>query len=89
MGEDPLGRDLLGVGEDEGGFKLLGAPVGSQEFERRVLHKRVWAIRQLFGAFPSLEDSHIEFTLLGSCFAFPKFAFSLHTTDTYANQEVR
>ena len=32
VGEDPLGRDVLGVGEDEGGFKLLGAPICSQEF---------------------------------------------------------
>ena len=49
----------------------------------------VGAIRQLFGALPSLEDPHIEFTLLRSCFAFPKFAFSLRTTNTCAHQEVR
>ena len=31
VGEDPVGRGVLGVGEDEGGFKLLDAPVGSQD----------------------------------------------------------
>ena len=30
----------------------------------------------------SLEDPHMQFALLKSCFAFSKFAFSLHTMDT-------
>ena len=31
----------------------------------------------------------MEFTLLRSCFAFPKFAFSLRTTDTCPHKGVR
>ena len=40
-------------------------------------------------ALPDLDDPHIEFTLLRSCFAFPKFAFALRSTDTVEHGDLR
>ena len=35
-----------------------------------------------------LEDPHIEYTLLRSCFSFPKFAFALRTVDTSGHPDI-
>ena len=56
---------------------------------REVLEKRVRGIKTLLGALPLLEDPHIEFLLLHSCYAFPMFAFSLRTSNTSSQREVR
>ena len=39
-------------------------------------------MRSLVAELHTLEDPHIEYTLLRSCFSFPKFAFALRTVDT-------
>ena len=49
--------------------------------EGKILTKKVEGGRRIISALPS-DDPHFEFSLLRSCFAFPKFAFSLRTTDT-------
>ena len=72
-----------------GGFKLLVAPVGNRIFEGVVLARRVEGVRNLVQALPSLEYPHIEISLLCSCLAFPKLAFSLRTTDTSTHLEVK
>ena len=49
QGHDPLDADPLGRGVTRGehrGFKLLGAPVGSWEFEKEVLEGRL-GVQQL------------------------------------------
>ena len=33
-------------------------------------------------------DLHIEFTLLKSCFSFPKFSFALRTVDTTQHKDI-
>ena len=77
---DPIER---GVKRVEGvGFKLLGAPLGEKEYEEQLLEKRLADNRHLLDSLHLLEDPHLEYTLLKNCFAFPKFAFSLRTTDT-------
>ena len=63
--------------------------MGEIGFEREILDERVESIRGLVAALPSLDNPHMEFSLLRSCFAFPKFAFALRTTDTTAHREVR
>ena len=73
----------------KGGFKLLGAPMGDQGFKREILDKRVEGIRGLVTALPTLDNPHIEFSLLRSCFAFPKFAVALRSTDTTAHRYIR
>ena len=62
-----------------GDWELLGAPVVDMRFE--VLTQRVEGIRCLVQALPSLNNPHIEFTLLCSCFAFPKFSSSMRSSE--------
>ena len=47
--------------------------MGDRRFEREVLIKRVEGIRRLVQALSSLNDPHMEFTLLQSCFSLPEF----------------
>ena len=58
-------------------------------FKGEILTKRVNRIKKLVAALPSLEDPHVEYTLPRSCFAFPKFAFALRSTDTTEHGESR
>ena len=58
--------------------------MGDLALEREILNKRVEGIRELVTALPTLDDPHIEFSLLRSC-----FAFALRSTDTMAHREVR
>ena len=51
--------------------------MGDRRFEREVLIKRVEGIRCLVQALSSLNDPHMEFTLLQSCFSLPEFSFSM------------
>ena len=74
---------------DKGGIKLLMAPVGDLGLEREILDKRVEGIRGLVAALPTLKDPHMEFSLLCSCLAFPKFAFALRSTNMMVHREVR
>ena len=61
---------------------MLGAPVGSEEFVREVLQRKVEKVREITGLLPLLEDPHTEFVLLRSCLALPKLSFLLRTVDT-------
>ena len=63
------------------GTVLLGAPIGSSQFEGEVLEARVTKVEGLLGKLPMLEDPHGEFTLLRSCFSLPKLSFALRTVD--------
>ena len=83
---DPLGR---GVTRDQvGGCKLLGAPIGDEEFVEEVLEERLVAIQKLLDLLPTLEDPHMEYTLLRYCFSFPKIAFALRSVDTTNHQDL-
>ena len=55
--------------------------MGDRRFEREVLIKRVEGIRCLVQALSSLNDPHMEFTLLQSCFSLPEFSFSMRSLD--------
>ena len=87
--QDPQNRDPLGRGvpivEDEG-VKLLGAPLGSLAFEGRLLNKRVDKIERVVSRLSHLQDPHLEYALLRSCFSIPKLSYSLRTTDTTPHQ---
>ena len=83
---DPLER---GVNRgQESGFKLLGAPLGDETFVEEVLEGRLVGIQQLLDSLPLLEDPHMAYTLLKSCFGYPKFSFALRTVDTTGHQEL-
>ena len=57
--------------------------------EGKILTKRVEDSRRLISALPSFAEPHIKFSLLRSCFTFPKLAFSLRTTDTSVHEGMR
>ena len=82
--EDPLGGGLLRVREPE--IVLLGALLGSPQFIREALEKKMDKVREITSLLPFIEDPHTEFVLLRSCLALPKLMFSLRTVDTTDHQ---
>lgn len=82
---DPLGRGVTRV--EGGGFKLLGAPVGNWDYEEQILEERLVSVQHILDSLHLLDDPHMEYTLLRSCFSFPKFAFTLHTLDTSSHKQ--
>ena len=85
--KDPLSRGVPRA--DLKGFKLLGAPLGTEEYEGEILEERLISIRHLLDSLHLLDDPHMEFQLLKSCLSFPKVAFSLRTVDTSRHQQFR
>ena len=85
-GEDPLARGIPRV--RKAGVMVLGAPVGSNQFVRDALERRVRKIQEITAHLPLLKDPHTEFTLLRSCLSLPKVMFSLRTVDTTVHQSV-
>ena len=62
-----------------GGFCLLGSPIGPPSFCETSLQKRVDKVKDIITKLHDLEDSQMESTLLRSCLALPKVAFSLRS----------
>ena len=62
-----------------GGFDLLGSPIGPSSHCESSLLKRVEKIQSVLDRLSDLEDSQMETTLLRSCLALPKIAFALRT----------
>jgi hypothetical protein len=63
----------------QGGFHLLGSPIGPSDFCEATLAGRIDKIEGMLEKLKDLKNSHLEFLLLRSCFSLPKFAFSLRT----------
>ena len=86
----PLGQDQWVKVPEEGveGVMVLGAPVGSRQFEAEALQARVDGVGEVLDALPSMDEPHCESYLLRSCFSFPKFGFSVWTVDTTPHREV-
>lgn len=80
---------MHGLALGEGGVKLRGKPLGSQAFKRDTLDRQVVRIKYLLEALPTLDDPNMKSVLLHFCFRFPKFAFSIRTTDTSVHNQVR
>ena len=76
----PLGRGIKQI--EESGIKLLGAPIGSDEFISKFIQKRIEKIRTITSELPSLHQPHLEFVLLRSCLSLPKISYLLRTTNT-------
>ena len=77
---DPLGRGVVGI--EEAGVILLGAPLGSEEYVKQEVEKKVEKVREISGLLPQLEDPHTEYVLLRSCLSLPKLSFLLRAVDT-------
>ena len=68
-----------GVPTTNGGFELLGSPVGPPSFCESSLCRRVSKIQDMLVNLQDLHDSQMETTLLRSCLSLPKIAFALRT----------
>ena len=77
---DPLHRKISRV--QDTGIKLLGSPIGDEDFVRRFFQARTDKVRAITAELSSLQQPHLEFVLLRSCLALPKIVFMLRTTDT-------
>ena len=75
---DPLGRGIPSV--KDSGIVLLGSPVGSAEFERRVIRERMEKVREISDRLPLIKDPQTEYALLRSCLSLPKIMFTIQVT---------
>ena len=71
----------------EEGVALLGAPLGSAEFEAKHIRLKVDKIKDTTALLPLLEDPHTEFVFLRSCLALPKISFLLRAVRAAAAVE--
>ena len=62
-----------------GGFELLGSPVGPPSFCESSVYGRVSKIQDMLVSLRDLHNSQMETSLLRSCLSLPKNAFALHT----------
>ena len=76
---DPLGRGVPRAAD--GGFQLLGAPVGNIPFSRDVVSSRIEKISAILDVLYTLNNAQLEYSLLRHCFSFPKMAYCLRTCD--------
>ena len=84
---DPLNRGFLLVKEEEG-IVLLGSPIGSREFEREAIERRIGKVREISDRLPLMQDAQSEFVLLRSCLSIPKIMFTLRTTNPTDHQNL-
>ena len=68
-----------GVPTTNGGFELLGSPVGPPNFCVSSLLRRVSKVQDMLAHLQDLQDSQMQTALLRSCLSLPKIAFSLRT----------
>ena len=73
---------------NEEGMVLLGATIGSKDFEAEQIMKKVNKIRDITTRLPLLEDPHTVFVLLRSCLALPKIFFLLRGVDTSSHTAI-
>ena len=76
--QDPLERQIPAINDE--GIVVLGSPVGSKAFEKRILEERIEKAKLICDKLPLLQDPQVEYTLLRSCLSLPKLMFNLRTT---------
>lgn len=59
---------------------LLGAPVGTSQFQKAQLLAKADSIGKLMKKLHLLQDPQLELTLLRACYGLPKFSFCIRTT---------
>ena len=65
----------------EGGVRVLGSPLGSEEFVKKYLEESVEKCRVISEQLPRLEDNMSSYILTRSCLGLSKFNFHLRTID--------
>ena len=79
IGSDPLGRGIPLVEEE--GIVMLGSPIGSLDYERRMISERMDKVRDISQKLPLIQDPQIEYALLRSCLSLPKMIFTIRTSN--------
>ena len=85
VGPDPIECGSRKV--EDAGIKLLGAPVGTEEFTRQQLSSSIDKIRRITAELPSLGDTMTSFCLLRSTLGLSKFGYQTRTVDTSAHTD--
>ena len=70
-----------------GGFTLLGAPIGKAEYCQSITAKRADKIQRCFDAIGELHDPQVALALLRSCASFGKMVFAARTTPFDIHQQ--
>ena len=76
---DNFGYGVRLVTED--GIRVLGSPLGSEEFVKKYLEESVEKCRVISEQLPRLEDHMSSYILTRSCLGISKFNFHLRTID--------
>ena len=63
------------------GIIVLGSLVRTMEFERRIIMERIDKVEEMTERLASLEDSHMELTLLRATLSLPKLLYILRTVN--------
>ena len=72
----------MGIPNKEGdGITVLGSPLGSPTFVRREIEKSIGKVDVILQKLEDLEDPHVAYVLLRSCFSLPKVVHLLRTSD--------
>ena len=66
------------IGDD--GFVHLGCPVGSEAFVANHIAQKIEQLRNVIDKIHILQDSHMEYVLLRSCFSLPKMNYLMRTS---------
>ena len=77
--DEPIGGGIPRVRDQ--GIIVLGSPVGTTEFERKIIMERIDKVEELTERLASLEDSHMELTLLRATLSLPKLLYVLRTVN--------
>ena len=57
----------------------MGSPVGSESYTHDIVKKKIEDMEKILQKLVWLEDSHIDFVLLRSCFSLPKMSYLMRT----------
>ena len=67
---DPFPKDIERI--ENRGVKLLGAPIGTEEFTSEFVLKKLKVLKEVCGLLEKVNDAQIEFGLFRGCLAYNK-----------------
>ena len=65
----------------EDGIRVLGSPIGKQEYIEKYLEEAAEKVREISEQLPRLEDNMSSYILTRSCLGLSKFSFRLRTVN--------
>ena len=75
--DDPFPSEVLR--RENCGVKLLGAPIGTEQFTTKFVQKKLEVLREVCGKLEKVDDAQIEFGLFRGCLAYNKINHLLRT----------